>query len=269
MGDPVDVKNEIFDYLLGRLSPERSEEVEQQILASDDLHLEVESVQRELIDKYVYSELDAEDRRLVQQRLLRSDVGRRQLRFALALKAKVASAHAPRVPLTFTVYALAACLLVTTGLAITTAWLGQQLRRERDLEASLQQELEKVRRQAGAAHGGGWSAQDPVVIAELDPGNVRGGELPEIFVPSGVRGVQFFLRVPVNVQGKVSVQLLNDEGHVLDTTSGIDPQELGPRRVVVTIFPTEHLGTGNYFLEVRGTQNASTRLRYSVKVRNR
>ncbi len=258
---------EIFEYLLGRLAPDRVEEIEQRILTDDDFHQEVEASENELLDQYVHQELDSEARRLFQNNFLTSDLRRRKLQFALALKKKIeAKAPSPthRVVSLYP-YALAASILVVAGLGIVNLHLAGQLGQERARVSALNQQI-KTAHQEGGSTQQGWSAQDAIVVAQLAPASSRGGELAEIVVPAGVRGVQFVLQVPAAFQGKTTVQLLNDAGQVITTIPDLGPQVIGNKNVLVATIPAQYLPNANYFLQVAGKQPYATTIRYSLKV---
>lgn len=268
MKDRVHRGGEIFEYLLGRLPPDRVEEIEQRILANDDFHQEVEASENELLDQYVHHELDPETRRLFQKNFLASDLRRRKLQFALALKKKIeteAPSPAHRVANLYP-YALAASVLLVAGLGLVSLHLTQRLSQEQARVSALNRQIETVHQQGGSTQQG-WSAQDAIVIAQLAPAGSRGGELAEIVVPAGVRGVQVVLQVPAALQGKATVQLLNDSGQVITTVSDLDPQEIGNKHVLVTTIPIESLRSANYFIQVTGTQPYPVTVRYSLKVR--
>lgn len=267
MNDRVHTGGEIIEYLLGSLPEDRMEAIEQRILADDDFHLEVEAAETELLDQYVHGELDGRDQQLFQQNFLRSDLRRRKLQFAMALKDKLAKEKPTAAPRLVLHYALAASLLLASGLGLANVYLMQRVKREQSQVSALSRQLEAARREAGAS--GNWSSQDAIIVAKLEPAGARGGELAEIPVPKGVRGVQLILDIPPGLPGKAQVRLLNDSGQVITTASGVEPQEIGGKRVLIATFSAQYFPSANYFIEVLGEGPGSAHSRYSLKVLSR
>jgi hypothetical protein len=265
MNDRVQSGGEIVDYLLGDLSEERMEAIEQRILANDDFHLEVEAAETELLDKYVYGDLDARSRRLFRQNFLKSDVRRRKLQFAHALKDRLAAENPAAKPQSFLAYALAASILLVVGLGLANFYLTRRLSREQARVAELNRQIETARNSSQGA----WSSQDAIVLARLQPAGERGGQLAEITVPKGVRAVQLVFDVPPDWPGKAQVQLLNDSGQVITTAFGIEPQEIGGKRLLIATFSTQYFLNANYFIEVVSEGPNPTRVRYALKVLGR
>ena len=56
--------NEIKAYLLGGLSPERMEQIEQRILTDNAFHEEIEIMEEELVDHYAQGKMPGDDRLL-------------------------------------------------------------------------------------------------------------------------------------------------------------------------------------------------------------
>lgn len=265
MNDRIHTGGEINDYLLGSLPEDRMEAIEHRILADDDFHLEVEAAETELLDQYVYGEIDSRAQQLFQQNFLRSGVRRRRLQFALALKDKLAKEKPPAQPRPVRHYALAASLLLAAGLGLANLYLMRQVNREQDRASALSRQLEAARQGAAA---GKWSSQDAIVVAKLEP-VIRGGELAEITVPSGVRGVQLILNAPAGLKAKAQIRLLNDAGQVITTISGIEPQEIGGKRVLIATFPAQYFPSANYFVDVAGESPGSAHVRYALKILGR
>jgi hypothetical protein len=118
----------------------------------------------------------------------------------------------------------------------------------------------------GIGTQGGWSSQDAILVAKLEPSGVRGDEMAEITVPSGVRWVQLVLDVPPALHGKTQVQLLDDTGHVVTAASGVEPQQINGKRVLIATFSAQFFPTANYFVDVVGEGPAATHARYALKV---
>ena len=261
----------LLQYLLGKLTVERMEEIEQQILLDDDFHREVKIAEEELLDNYIYGNLSEEDSRLVESNFLASDLRQQQLRFALALKRKVdtegRSSYRPTAGVSVNryAYALAASILLAGALGLINYRLTLQLKHEHAQTSLLNKELE-VARQHNTSVSTPWASQDAVVLADLVPGVSRGEKLQEIRVPTGIRAIQFSLQIPADLGDEVVLELLNDTGQVITAVPGARSQNIDNKTVIIVTLPRERLKNGNYFLKISPKQSNSTQLRYSFKI---
>src|SRR6267378_7977943 len=136
--DPATEK-QIREFLLGRLPPPQSEELEERLLASDELEELVSLVEDEIIDQYVDGPINRADRLAVENHFLRPPARQSKLAFARMLRDRLrppkpippGPAYAP-LPMLFagvsTTWVLAGMLSmvsVGSGVYITT------LRKER------------------------------------------------------------------------------------------------------------------------------------------
>jgi hypothetical protein len=264
--------DDLVQYLLGKLTAERLEAIEQQILLDDDFHQEMKIAEEELLDNYIHGQLNAQDRRLFESNFLASPLRQQQLRFALALNRKVdaegRSSHPANMGVSFNryAYAFAALILLAGVLGFINYRLSRQLKQEYARTSTLNKELEIARQHNTSEPANAWTSQDAVVLANLAPGVSRGEKLQEIRVPTGIRAVQFSLQVPADLQDELSLELLNDAGQMITTVSGIRPQNIGNKNVVIATLAREHLKSGNYFLKIGGRQSNSTQLRYAFKI---
>lgn len=264
--------DDLVQYLLGKLAAERLEAIEQQILLDDDFHQEMKIAEEELLDNYIHGQLNAQDRRLFESNFLASPLRQQQLRFALALKRKVDTEGRRSLPAYMGVsfnryaYAFAALILLAGVLGFINYRLSRQLKQEYARTSTLNKELEAARQHNTSGPANAWRSQDAVVLANLLPGVSRGERLQEIRVPTGIRAVQFSLQVPADLQDELSLELLNDAGQVITTVSGIRPQNIGNKNVIIATLAREHLKNGNYFLKIGSRQSNSTQLRYAFKI---
>jgi hypothetical protein len=259
---------EIRDYLLGRLSPQRQEQVENKIFSDDDFHEEVEIVEEELLDQYARGEITGEEKRFFEQHFLASPLRKQKLAFSQALQTKANSPERiiPRPVSTFYLYALAACVLSLVALGLVSYRLSNNLRQQRDRTAQLIHELEDLRKTISQVPAGDLASQ-PLQVAKLSPGILRGGTaLSRISVPDGIRAIQFALRVPVNIEGETSVELLDDAGGLITNIPGSLPQKIGQHLVVIATFDRKFLKPGNYFIQVNPLATPSSKLRYSFQI---
>lgn len=90
----------IRDYLLGHLSDEEQQQIEERLMVEDDLFDELETSKGELIEEYCANELPQSERRWFMENYLASEEGRQRHAFALALNSLKRSKPAPQ-PLTW------------------------------------------------------------------------------------------------------------------------------------------------------------------------
>src|SRR5687767_11455715 len=79
-------KNSITEYLLGRLTEAEEEQVELRLLTDPEFAEEYDIVVNEIVDDYVTSKFDGEERKQVEEYFFKSPERKNKLRFALALK---------------------------------------------------------------------------------------------------------------------------------------------------------------------------------------
>jgi hypothetical protein len=258
--DPKFSPNEIVDYLLGSLEPERKREIEQLIFADNSFYEQVEMAQEDLLDKYAGGQLTREQSRRIEQTFLKSRYWRRRLGLSLALKREVASvqmlATAPR-PINPYVYAFAASVVLAAVLGGSTFILSRRLIERDNYVSILTKERAELQRNSDS-----WSAEKSVIIAGLTlpaPGQTRADTL-EISVPREARRVQFVLQLPSSFPegASVNVSLLDDQKKVITTALGISAQNFFQRhpnqKVLMPAFSAEYLPSGSYTLHIVGQQ---------------
>ena len=88
----------IRDYLLGHLSAEEQEEIEERLMIDDDLFDELEVSKDELVEEYCAGELSHSDQEWFEQHYLASNEGRRSHAAAVALSALKCESVDPPTP---------------------------------------------------------------------------------------------------------------------------------------------------------------------------
>jgi len=91
-------EQEIRDYLLGSLSPERQAQIEFHIRSDADLSEEVIAVEEELIDQYLAQDLSDVERQLFETNFLTSTERQRRLDFGRVFKQYRESYSPPLAP---------------------------------------------------------------------------------------------------------------------------------------------------------------------------
>lgn len=140
-------QNQLKEYLLGQLSEQDEERIEQHLLSDDGFFEELELIENEIIDQYVHDSLSLQDRAQFERHLLRSCQQQGKLAFARALDAE-SSANADKKEVVIPIRSpahrigllsarylkIAAVLLITAGLGITF-WI--LLRRQSDVDRGM------------------------------------------------------------------------------------------------------------------------------------
>jgi hypothetical protein len=267
-------REDIVQYLLGTLTSERMENIEQRILLDDDFHQEVKITEEELLDKYINGKLTTADRQFFETNFLTSSLRQQKLQFALALKRKCAAAE-PSLgfssgwPRSMYAYAAVVLMVLVAVFVSINYRLTKQLRQENVHISALTKELETAHQHENGTAAAGWGPQDALVMISLMPAGTRSKGLQEITVPSGIRAVQFSLPAPADLRGEALVDLLNDNNQVITTLAGIYRQQIGDKQVLIVTLPQDYLRSGNYFLRIRGRPSDPIQHQYSFKVRNR
>lgn len=91
----------IRDYLLGHLSDEEQQKIEERLMADDELFEELEISKGELIEEYCANELAKDDYQWFKDHYLASVEGRQRRDFALALDSIKRTTPAPQRPIWF------------------------------------------------------------------------------------------------------------------------------------------------------------------------
>ena len=86
----------IRDYLLGHLSDEEQQKIEERLMIEDELFDELEVSKGELIEEYCANELGQSERQWFKENYLSSDEGRQRHAFTLALDSCKRSTPAPQ-----------------------------------------------------------------------------------------------------------------------------------------------------------------------------
>jgi hypothetical protein len=262
---------EIREYLLGVLTEDRRDAIEQRCLNDDDFHQEMEIVEEELFDEYLQSKLTEAERRLFETHFLASPLRRQRLQFARAFHNKINLKTEISVnPVTgrfFTArlypYALAACLLVMAALGTMDYQLSRAVQEEQSKAAGLSRQLENTRQigmQLAATSG-----TNSIFVARLVPKGSRSGPQPQLIVSKDILAVHFRLSVPSNFREPVKIELLNDAGQSIFSQQGAQVERAGSESLVSALIETQYLPRGDYVLRLT-PKDSSYLLEYAFQV---
>jgi hypothetical protein len=237
-GDPRD-DVVLRRYLLGNVEPEARERIEGRLFSDDKAFWErLCLVEDELIESYVASELDSEDRDRFEKSFLCTDERRSKLEFARALRAYVAAMEPEPVPARASIWqrlqgtvsvpggAVAAAAAALIGLPIASGFFG---------------------RTATPVH-----VLTTDVTASVSTGLVRGAtaELPRVQLPQDCKLLR--LRVePDEEHSRYAARLYDVGGTEMWSQSNLTQSDAGGRTAVVLTLPCEMFETGDYYVTLR------------------
>lgn len=260
-------------YLLGQVSPEERDQVEDRYLADDDLFEELVAAENDLIDAYIKGKLSVADQKLFESYFLNNAERQERVDFAKALanydaELKPISNSGPenlrlkdsaRMAPASMRFAIAAMLLAVFGGMLWLAFDDFRLRRE-FAESQHQQEL--LNEQVARLTAGSQQHE----LAQLDsPGSAR---LSLVLAPVSRGGGQQNTVVVFPGLSTVAFRLNRDRenyltyGVVLETVEGariaqkkdlIGRLAQNDKKVITAEFESKSLARGDYVLKLTGT----------------
>jgi len=251
--DPATEK-QIREFLLGRLPPPQSEELEQRLLASDELEDLVSLVEDEIIDQYVDGPIKRADRLAVDNHFLLPPARQSKLAFARMLRERLrppkpippGPAYVPLPMLlasastTWILAGLLSVVSVGSGVYITT------LRKERQ---SLTEQLQIVQREVEAnrnqAHSGQLLAQD-VRFAVGGFKSASPSEAVEISETTGVIKAHIPLFDGPSLAQSYTVRIQNEEGKQIVSYPAWKPHTKGGGSELIVDIDPKEMPPGTY-----------------------
>jgi hypothetical protein len=272
-------------YLLGQLTPELRQEIEEELLSGGELARDLEAAQDALFDDYAFNTLSESERENFERHFLLTPERLNKLRISQALDEYVRRHPRPAQrpswwrkllrpvlsPGGLKVAAPAAALVLCVA-AVAMWRLGWFARDSAEL---MQAAVEKANREPLPGRG------TTMVELRLSEGAERAfGDPRRAVVPQGAPLLRLALKVPANDVEHYTVRLTTEEEtqegaqggkkerKQLFTLGGLRPQDEGGERVVAVLIPTEHLPTGDYRTFVTGSADGRT-AEYPFQVVNR
>lgn len=244
----------VRQYLLGELSPDSQQNLEERLLTDSEFYEELLIAEDELVDQYLAGALTAPERERFEQHFLVTPARRQQLTFAAALRQYVAAAEGAAAPATevdkpgpaarssfitrlFSTrrpalsWALAAILLLFVSVG---TWLGTSNWRAR--------------------HTAGREVAANIFLVELTPGANRavGGEFKRIVLPAAANVVRLKLELPANDYLTYQVVLQTDDKRTLYTQDNLKAQATGGAPAIFFDVPAALLTRGDYRVKLNG-----------------
>jgi hypothetical protein len=235
-------------YLLGSLSEEKQQALEERLFTDDGYFEELQVIEDELTDQYLERTLSPEEQQSFEQHFLRAPARRQKLRFASSLKQYIAESGpeessqaepAPEKKLSLfeglfgnriaSIALAAALLLIVAGIS----WVGL-----RTLRSNV----------PGQAPGGG------VLAVSITPGLTRdGGELTKVKIPQGTGTLR--LRVPLRGDdyNNYRAQLLTGEREKVWETTDLKASTDNQGSFISVDVPSSLLPPNDYQLKIQGS----------------
>jgi hypothetical protein len=256
----------IRQYLLGVLTEEQSQHLEERLLTSSDLREELLVVEDELIDEYLSGELSEAEKEHFATHFLQAPERQQNFRFAKTLEQYVAAAEVPEIRETsktdlqshstpsilhrlFSMkspvlnWSLVAVLVVSVLMGV---WAIIKLK--------------------------GTDTPQNSLVVRLEPGLVRGGgESDKFSVPANIQTVQLQLVVPPNDYQRYRVVLESSTGAHVWTGDNLRTNTIEGTGHIDCDIPTSVLKPDDYKVTLSGYSSEDTRddlTRYSFRIIN-
>lgn len=272
----LDTRNEeqVRRYLLGDVSEDERIRIEERLMVDGDFFDQVGLQEDELVDDYVDGRLSREDRSRFESLFLCAPERQHKLRFARALRARLADAPKPvwwqrllgmtRMSQPVLASCLTASLLV---IAFGGAWVLVRMDRLERRADELRAELHT----SAAAGSAGPSAPQAAPVAVwmsgiLSPGTLRSeGTGRRLAVPEGTLVVRLTLDLPSYGDGAYRAVLSGENGEIL-TRSGLRAERDGSQSLLRLDVPASALPPADYLLEVFEAAGRSPVADYSFRM---
>lgn len=222
----------IRDYLLGHLSDDEQQKIEERLMTEDDLFDELEVSKGELIEEYCANELAPGDRQWFKENYLASTEGRQRHAFALALDSLKRPKPAPqpvswfeRLRAFFNTHSWAAAIATSTALVAIVAGLFIRDRMSARLPTSYAFSLNST-------------------VRHRSPGDARYHKVP---LNPETEELRITLQLPENVTNGNSYRAeLNDRRQIISSVR----ETSHDRNSVLVVIPTQTLREGLYALKL-------------------
>jgi hypothetical protein len=271
---------QLVRYLLGLLSPDQTDRVDELSVVDDDIAARLRVVEDDLVDAYVRGALSGDTLARFESHYLSSPLRRERVRFARSFVSAVDRA-APGAARTMrsrsigsrwvaTLAAAAAVLLLAcVGLVVQSVRLGRGLtvaetarteldRRTRELEQQLADLRAANRNAAGELermHASSPAAPQaaPRIALVLLPQTRSLGPVPALAVPPGAARIGFELRLESNDFPRYQVGLRDPSTNTVVWRSGwAAPRSSASAPAVVIALPSDLLKPQHYTFELAG-----------------
>jgi len=253
------------EYLLGRLSDQAREQVEERLLGDDDFVEKLSTTEDGLIDDYVFGTLSGNDRKSFEKNFVINDERRRKMQFAQSLDVYLDKLDGPlpstpteappwwETPLKairsykFWVAVPALGLLLFFAPRIYR-WL-----QPHDQISFVQTHRARIERQI-AEFNKSNDQSSPAQELVLDPsaGLRDGGGIKRVTVPADIKTLTLKLAVPSSSEQNYRALVATVEGIEMFGIDNLKQEVESGRTFVQLKIPTEFLDTGDYQVQLGG-----------------
>jgi len=281
-------------YLVGDLSAEEADRLDQLSIAHDDFAWHLREIENDLVDSYVRSELNGETLARFKAFYMATARRRQKVQFAEGLRqlraTNITAAETagkpskPRVrfwgmsapsriaPQLGMYLAALVMLLVTALLLIENAHLRREVRNARAQYESIDQRARNLENELKQQHTANTEAQKKVGPSDWPTADIGQLKTVSLLLPPPTRGMSSHQTVTVRPHTDLVVLLLTLESadysrysvtvkdpatnEVVWQSSGLDAGSVGGRKVVSAALRANLLRGRNYIAEVAGLPNA-------------
>lgn len=257
----VDDESLLRRYLLGELDESEREDVERELMTSNEHFEKLLVAEDELVDDYCAGKLDARQAEAYRHRFLVTPERHHQHRFGAALQKHISAFAAEETKARRTDRGpFMSGWRLSLVAAVVVLFVAGGIWTLRNMEPT------PVRLDAtGTGVAGATTASFFLPIQSLR--SIEPETQPTINVPDGIAVVELQLGLPADASGDYDVALEDAGSGAILAVGTLPAQTLEGERVVVAPVPSELLAPGDYQLIVRGVTGGSTLLEtYAFRV---
>lgn len=266
----------LVEYLLGTLSPEDAERIDELSIADDEIASRLQAIENDLVDTYVAGQLSGRRLERFRSFYLLSPVRRRRVDFARTLTAPGHAAvptiqpqvHRRILPQWVLAAAALAAAVAVGYFALENRRLREQVSRadvarangeravealrtdleqERSLSAAARSELERIR-------AAGPSARSSIQALVLLPLRRGAGEVSTVLVQRGAAYLPLRLRLEGDAFPRYEAALRDPAGQSVWRSGPIEARRQGTDKTLMVDVPAAILRSANYTLELTGVR---------------
>ncbi len=224
-------RNDPIAYLWNEMPEPKRAAFAERWFTDAELYERLRMAEAELLDHYVRGELSRRERRQVERFLLGSDVQRRKLEFAEALRAAFPSLERFRVPWAFVA---AAVLLLSTGVSV---WLGVE-------NLSLHKQVARLETGRHLERGDSYTL-------DLSSDTLRGtSPQTPLLLPPAVRLLRLRLELKPGEETSMYSVSVSGNGKMVWSEGPVRPEAQGADHLAVVWIPADVLSPGDYTVQL-------------------
>ena len=242
--------------MLGNLSTEEQVTLEENLLFSEELHLELMIAEQELVDEYVAGELSAGDRKGFEAHFLEDAFRKEQLRFGKSFNAYLLDSMMEELPATGGVAHMRLAPDVTVAPNVTHFSSFSNRLTLLGAAAAVVLAIVLTGAYLRVVHRPPVEPAEKIVVA-LESGGTRSeGVIQRVAAPPANSEVRLELKVP-SVRYRTYKAELFKEQQSVDVHEGLTAESQGTESVVPVVVEGEVLEPGDYQVKLSGSSEPS------------